>query len=389
MSSLENTGSLGRDSLKNPLTPEEAMRLAVNEATKGAGFVSPNPLVGCVILDEDMRLLSSGYHAQVGQAHAEANALAKISDSQSIKGAHVFVTLEPCAHQGRTPSCAKALAQYPLSSVTYGLVDPNPLVRGKGVEILKAAGIKTELFSGLQRELEELCEIFLCNQRKGRPFVALKAATTLDGKMAMPDGTSQWITAEGSRSHVQYLRGCYDAVVVGGETVLKDDPRLNSRDPRFQARKSRVVILDFEARLLKRWNDLNLLKVRDPADVIWVTQKAQTPSTPVRNLACNSHSKSESEFDLNELLKMLSDINIHSLFVEGGPRTFGGFLQQRLTDRLYLFLAPKILGEGLSWPIGHSSESLQQALRLESMQSTVFGQDILITGQVSLTQPNL
>jgi diaminohydroxyphosphoribosylaminopyrimidine deaminase/5-amino-6-(5-phosphoribosylamino)uracil reductase len=373
--------------LKTPFTAEQAMRLAIAEAQKGLGFVSPNPPVGCVILDRNMQLLCVGYHAQVGKAHAEAHALSQISDIQLLEGAHVFVTLEPCAHQGRTPSCAKALARLPLASVTYGLIDPNPQVRGQGAQILRDAGIQTEVYPGLQRELNELCEIFLCNIRNDRPFVALKAATTLDGKMAMSDGTSQWITESGSRSHVQFLRGCYDCVVVGADTVLKDNPRLNSRDPRFAKKESRVVILDHEGKLQKKWSGLSLLKVRAPEDVVWVTGAAVSVDIPVRNLV--GRTGQNAQFNLQELLKSLRELNIHSLFVEGGPRTFGTFLTQRLADRLYLFLAPKILGDGLSWPIGHSSESLDKALRLESMQTTAFGQDLMITGQVSLTQPNL
>jgi diaminohydroxyphosphoribosylaminopyrimidine deaminase/5-amino-6-(5-phosphoribosylamino)uracil reductase len=148
-----------------------------------------------------------------------------------------------------------------------------------------------------------------------------------------------------------------------------------------------VVILDHEGKLQKKWSGLSLLKVRAPEDVVWVTGAAVSVDIPVRNLV--GRTGQNAQFNLQELLKSLRELNIHSLFVEGGPRTFGTFLTQRLADRLYLFLAPKILGDGLSWPIGHSSESLDKALRLESMQTTAFGQDLMITGQVSLTQPNL
>ncbi len=161
---------------------DQAMKLAMEEALKGAPFVSPNPLVGCVILDSRGQLLSRGFHTAFGQPHAEVEALKGLSTEQ-LKGAHVVVTLEPCAHQGKTPSCAKLLASLPIAKVTYGLIDPNPLVAGQGVEILHAAGIKTELYQGpLQDELEEVCEEFLWNFRRQEIFVALKVAQSLDGE---------------------------------------------------------------------------------------------------------------------------------------------------------------------------------------------------------------
>jgi diaminohydroxyphosphoribosylaminopyrimidine deaminase/5-amino-6-(5-phosphoribosylamino)uracil reductase len=189
------------------LTPNEAMKLAIEEAARGAGFVAPNPLVGCVILSRDGALIGRGHHERIGEGHAEVRALESVADVSQLNAAQVFVTLEPCAHQGRTPSCAEALAKLPIASVTYGLEDPNPLVAGKGAEILRAAGKTVQIFGGLKTELEEACEIFLMNMREKRAFVALKAAASLDGKIALPDGSSQWITGEESRAHVQSLRG--------------------------------------------------------------------------------------------------------------------------------------------------------------------------------------
>ena len=160
------------------LTEDQAMALAIQEAKKGAGFVSPNPLVGCVILDRDGKFLSKGYHQVFGGAHAEVNAVQGLTDEQ-LRGAKLFVTLEPCAHEGKTPSCAKMLAKKPIAQVIYGLVDPNPLVSGQGAAILKQAGIAAEVFPHFQDELEEVCEVFLWNFRKQKVFISLKIDKTL------------------------------------------------------------------------------------------------------------------------------------------------------------------------------------------------------------------
>lgn len=354
------------------MTPREAMSLAIEEGKKGAGFASPNPLVGCVILDKEFGLIGKGYHARFGEGHAEVQALHSVEDPSRLEGAHFYVTLEPCAHEGRTPSCAKALAKLPIASVTYGLVDPYPLVSGKGVEILKQAGKTVTLFNDLRPELEELCEIFLLNQRRQRPFVALKAAVTLDGKIAHADGSSKWITSEPAREHVQYLRGCYDAVVAGAGTVLKDDPRLNSRDPHFVAKRQRVVIFDLEGKTLSNLASSSLLSVRPAEDVIVVTASVEKPTAPVQILRAEGQA---GRFDLKDVLGKLSELGIKSLFVEGGALTYSAFLQAQLTDRLYLYVAPEIFGEGISW-IGETS-----AGQLTQMRTQNFAPDVLITGR--------
>lgn len=361
------------------LAAKEAMLLAIAEAAKGAGFVSPNPLVGCVILDRDGQLLATGYHARVGEAHAEVNALAAVQDKSRLDGAHVFVTLEPCAHQGRTPSCARTLAALPISAVTFGLVDPDPRVRGQGAEILRQAGKTVELYSDLQDELSELCEIFLKNQRHHRPFVAMKVAASLDGKVALSDGTSQWITGEESRAHVQYLRGCYDAVLIGVGTFLKDHPRLNPRDPKFKDRRSRVVLLDPEGLSVASLGGSRLLEVRAPEDVIVFTGPDVKIDVSVRH---HRLSVSGGEFDLREVLQKLRAENIHSLFIEGGATTYASFLRQRLVDRLYLFQAPRILGAGLSWSQGLQINSLTETPHLTSFKSQTFGVDTFFTGRL-------
>ncbi len=359
------------------------MTLAIEEGKKGAGFVSPNPQVGCVILDRGGALLSVGFHARLGEAHAEVNALKAIQDPRSLEGATVYVTLEPCAHEGRTPSCAKNLAKLPIASVVFGLIDPNPLVAGQGAEILRAAGKEVEQFAELQEELEELSEIFFVNQKYDRPFVALKVASSLDGKIALADGSSQWITGESSREHVHHLRGCYDAVLAGAGTILKDDPRLNSRDPMFSKKNQKVVVLDPEGSCVSRLRDSKLLQVRDPYQVILITKPGIQVQVPVNHveMTLNYELGGEGRFPLSEVLACLQSENIYSIFVEGGASTYASFLNAKLVDRLYVFIAPKIIGEGLSWTSNlAASKSIQDSI--SRVQVRRFNQDTLFTGRI-------
>ncbi len=353
--------------------------MAIQEAKRGAGFVSPNPMVGCVILDRDGHFLAKGFHARLGEAHAETNALAEIDNAGWLDGAQVFVTLEPCAHQGRTPSCARALAKLPIASVTYGLRDPNPLVSGRGAEIISEAGIRVEQFQHpqIQIELEELAEIFLTNMRDRRPFVALKVATSLDGKVALADGTSQWITGETARQQVQYLRGCYDAVLTGAGTFLRDDPRLNSRHPAFADKPQRVVMLDPDGQSYASLKASALVKARSAED-IWIVTGPGIDKPPVGQQIVVTDL--DRDFDLNDVLDQLQQAGIYSVFVEGGPRTASSFLKARLIDRLYLFMAPKLIGEGMSWTSELHMPSLKDAIDLKNVRIENFAEDILITG---------
>lgn len=363
------------------LTPSEAMKLAIEEGKRGAGFVSPNPLVGSVILDRNFELVGKGYHQKLGEAHAEINALKEIENPNHLDGAHVFVTLEPCAHEGRTPSCAKALAKLPIASVTYGLEDPNPLVSGKGAKILRDAGKTVSKFSELGAELEELAEIFLMNHRNKRPFLAVKVASSLDGKIALANGESKWITNEESRAHVQYLRGCYDAVLTGVGTFLRDDPLLNSRDPRFASKPSKVVLLDPSGKSFAKLKGSKLLSVRSPEDVVIITGLiGKDAPVGVRKFEIPD---ADGQFEMNAFLEAMREAGLHSLFVEAGSYTVSSLLKAKLVDRLYLFQAPKLLGDGMDWTTGMNFSSLSQVPQLRSVKVQAFGDNSLVTGRLN------
>lgn len=372
------------------LSPEQAMRLAITEAQKGAGFVSPNPLVGCVILNKEHELIAVGYHAKVGGPHAEVSALQAVKDPSQFQGAHLFVTLEPCSHFGRTPPCAEALARLPLASVTYGLKDPNPKVSGKGLEIIRSAGIEVRTLPELTEDLEDLAEIFLMNMRKSRPFVAIKVATSLDGQMALLSGESQWITSEEARDHVQYLRGVYDAIMVGVGTFLADDPRLNSRDSRFENRPSKAVLVDPEGRSLTRLKQSALLSVRKPEELFLITHpKVSLP----KDLEGVQHLKIEmtrERWGWDSIFSQLYARGVNSVMVEGGSFVYSDLIREKEVDRLYLYMAPKILGarQGLSWTKDLSIEKLSQGRSLRRMNFQNFGPDVLITGRFSTSLEN-
>lgn len=365
------------------LSPLQAMQIAIAEAYKGIGAVSPNPLVGCVILDSQMRFLSKGYHQKIGGHHAEINALNGLSEAD-LKGATVFVTLEPCAHEGRTPSCAKALAKLPIKKLVYGLQDPNPLVAGQGAEIVKSAGIQVELFNELQDELEEVCEHFLWNFREKKVFVSLKVASSLDGFMGLQNGESKWITSEQSREIAHVLRAAHDAIVVGRGTLLADNPKLNVRHPRLD-KKLKVIVLDSNGIALSKLNELELAKHHDSKNLYFiVSDKHKDLMNPLGvNIV---RVPTEAGFlSLKSLLAELWNLGIKSIFVEGGARVLSSFISEGLAQRLYLFQAPILLGAkaGRSWSEQVKIDSMSSRISLKNHKLIKLDVDSLMTGRLS------
>lgn len=377
------------------LTPEEAMSLAISEAYKGAVRVSPNPLVGAVILDAGGGFLSSGYHEFYGGPHAEVNALKNLSAEQ-VKGAHAFVTLEPCAHEGKTPSCAKMMAKLPLKKVTFGLIDPNPLVAGQGAEILRQAGIEAEVFQSadpavdarIKNSLEEVCEAFLWNFRHKKVFVALKMASSLDGQVALRSGESQWITGPQSREYVHYLRACYDGILVGKGTIEFDNPSLNIRHPSI-SKKNKVIVIDGEAELLPKYQDLKLSEFHAPDDVIWcvaaeMSDKVSSLASSLKKAPRIVYVKTQvsGELDLEDMLAQLYSLGLRSVMVEGGAFTASAFVNFRLVNRLYMFQAPIIMGSGgsRSWTESIRLATMAEKIQIKNPRYLTFGNDFMITG---------
>ncbi|MEK2646964.1 bifunctional diaminohydroxyphosphoribosylaminopyrimidine deaminase/5-amino-6-(5-phosphoribosylamino)uracil reductase RibD [Bdellovibrio sp. BCCA] len=377
------------------LTEEQAMKLAISEAYKGATRVSPNPLVGSVVLDAQGGFLACGHHEFYGGPHAEVNALKNLSSAE-LKDAHVFVTLEPCAHEGKTPSCAKMMAKLPLKKVTFGLIDPNPLVAGQGADILRNAGIDAEVFSSadpkedreIKTLLEEVCEAFLWNFREKKVFVALKMASSLDGQVALRSGESQWITGPESREYVHYLRACYDAILVGKGTIDFDNPSLNVRHPEIN-KKNKVVVIDGEAELLHRFTDLKLAQIHAASDVFWCVAEdmKENVEKTLKTLSIAPqiiYVKTNVGGDLNleDLLAQLHLKGLRSVMVEGGAFTASSFIDQGLVNRIYMFQAPIIMGSGgsRSWTETVRVPTMKDKIHVKNPRYLTFGSDFMITG---------
>lgn len=362
---------------------DRAMQEAIEAAYKGAPFVSPNPLVGCAVINSQGKIISVGYHKKYGGPHAEVEALASLSDEQ-LKGATVVVTLEPCAHEGKTPSCAKMLIRRPIAKVIYGLVDPNPLVAGQGAEIIRQAGILCEEYQPsherlisleIKSELEQVCEVFLKNFREKKIFVAAKLATTLDGFVADKNGKSKWITGEDSRQYVHWLRACYDAIAVGAETVLADDPRLNIRYENIN-KNNRVVIFDRQLRCLDFLKTSEILKYHSVENIFIVCPTDLSADVRLKEMGVNviaAHS-------LSEAYQKLYEKGIRSVFCETGGGLFEAHLQENCLNRLYLFQSNQLLGQGQHWrKQAVNGQDLSLALRLKQQKLKVFKQDFLIS----------
>jgi diaminohydroxyphosphoribosylaminopyrimidine deaminase/5-amino-6-(5-phosphoribosylamino)uracil reductase len=366
------------------LTAEQAMKMAIEEAARGGPFVSPNPRVGCVVVNVQGEWLSSGHHEFFGGPHAEVNALKGLSKEQ-LSGATVYVTLEPCAHQGKTPSCARMLATLPLKKVVYGLVDPNPLVAGQGAQILIDAGIETVRFAGsLEAELEESCEAFLWNYRQKKVFVSLKIAQSLDGQIVLNNGESKWITNEASREYTHWLRACHDAVLVGRGTIEKDNPSLDIRHPSVQ-KDNKVVVIDPSGRMLDEASQMKLTRTHATENLFWcVGQKRGVGASSQFARICPVKENGDGHLNTEAILQTLWDQGIRSVMIEGGARTASHFLQNHQVQRLYLFQAPIILGAGgaRSWTEGLEIKSMKDQIRLQNPRWRSFGGDMLVTGRL-------
>lgn len=336
------------------------MRRALVLARRGEGETNPNPLVGCVVV-RGGRVVGEGFHARAGGPHAEIEALARAG--QRARGATLFVTLEPCAHQGRTGPCAPRIADSGVRRVVVAMRDPNPLVSGRGLALLRRRGVRVEA-GVLAAEAARLNEPFAVAARLERPYVLLKAALTLDGRIAAASGDSKWITSAAQRAEARRLRRRYDAVLVGIETVLKDDPRLLPAPPTRRAFTR--IVLDSRLRLPL---DSRLARGASRAPVLVVCRRASAPrrrALEVLGVRLLEVGGRGAGVPLNKALRALRRAGIWSVMVEGGGEVLGSFLHARSFDQLVLFRAPLLLGGRGSRPAfgGPDPPRLQDALRL-------------------------
>lgn len=358
---------------------EKYMRLAMQLAGNAIGRTSPNPLVGAVIV-KDNRVVGCGWHRKAGTQHAEVHALNQAGEL--AQGADVYVTLEPCAHYGKTPPCAKALVEAKVKNVYGGLLDVNPKVAGKGFNILEDAGIHVE-YGFLQDELRKQNEVFFKWIEHKKPFVVLKAAMTLDGKIATATGQSKWITNETSRAYGYKLRDIYDGIMVGINTVIEDNPMLTAR---VDGGKNPIrIVVDSSLRI-----DINANVVQDKSakTIIATTDKADKDKIlklQAQDVDVIVVDKDENDkVDIEKLLDILGQQNICSILVEGGATLNGSFVAKKLVDKVYFFIAPKIVGgkEAKTPVAGTGILNLQEALALKDIQIEKLEEDILIIGRV-------
>lgn len=358
---------------------EKYMRLAMQLAGNAIGRTSPNPLVGAVIV-KDNRVVGCGWHRKAGTPHAEVHALNQAGEL--AQGADVYVTLEPCAHYGKTPPCAKALVEAKVKNVYGGLLDVNPKVAGKGFKILEDAGIHVE-YGFLQDELRKQNEVFFKWIEHKKPFVVLKAAMTLDGKIATATGQSKWITNETSRAYGYKLRDIYDGIMVGINTVIEDNPMLTAR---VDGGKNpiRIVVdsslrIDINANVVQDKSAKTIVATTDKADKDKIL-KLQAQDVDVIVVDKDKNDK----VDIEKLLDILGQQNICSILVEGGATLSGSFVAKKLVDKVYFFIAPKIIGgkEAKTPVAGTGILNLQEALTLKDIQIEKLEEDILIIGRV-------
>jgi diaminohydroxyphosphoribosylaminopyrimidine deaminase/5-amino-6-(5-phosphoribosylamino)uracil reductase len=361
----------------NPLTPfvvreQQFMDDALTLAALGRGWTSPNPMVGALVVKDD-RVIGRGYHQQAGMAHAEVVALDEAGDA--ARGADLYVTLEPCSHYGRTPPCTDRVVAAGIKRVFCAHVDPDERVNGRGIEILRGAGISVEIGLG-EQAAKKLNEHFIHWKTHSTPWLTLKWAQTLDGRVATSTGNSQWITGEEARRHAHRLRSWHDAVLIGVGTALADDPQLNVRmvegHQPFHVVLDPTLRLSPSARLVTPGNTVILCSESADPDRLLAWQRNEVEAVPIRS--------NGDELEMEAILEALTALRFQSVFVEGGSRTLTSFLKAGAANRITVFIAPKILGKGIPAIGDLGVKRVDDAFRLKDIEFTRLGDDICVSG---------
>ncbi len=355
------------------------MRQAVTQARKGLGRTSPNPAVGAVIA-KGGKILSRGYHHRAGGPHAEIEALNKLGGK--APGATMYVTLEPCNHEGRTPPCTEAIVRSGIERVVIGMQDPNPQVKGGGAPFLAEHRIEVKL-GVLEQECREVNEGFVKYVSTGRPFVMVKSAQTLDGWTATAGGDSKWITNDQSRGYVHQLRNQADAIMVGVGTILADDPQLTCRLKHGKGKDPVRFVVDthlrtpVNARVLTQDSPVGTVLVAGSRVKKNIIQDFEKGKNEVVICAMR-----QGEIDLEALLDILGRRMITRLLVEAGAGIVGSLLRRKLVDKFYIFKAPRLLGGGDGKPMaeGPGPRMMKESTSLRNLRVKRFGDDILVVG---------
>jgi diaminohydroxyphosphoribosylaminopyrimidine deaminase/5-amino-6-(5-phosphoribosylamino)uracil reductase len=360
------------------MTDEFYMKRALQLARRGEKWVSPNPMVGAVIVKHN-RIIGEGYHRRFGGDHAEIIALR--SASESVSGSTVYITLEPCCHHGKTPPCVESLIAGRPARVIIGMTDPNPLVCGASIEHLIKAGIRTTV-GILEADCRRLNERFITFMQTRIPFVTLKFAQTLDGRIATADGHSRWISSPASLKFAHTLRAVHDGILVGSGTLLKDDPELTVR--LVKGRHPLRIIVDTR---LSSPLDAKVLQNQDKARTIVATteaanrkKRAVLDKMGIETILVNQDQNQQ--VDLKELLVELGNRNISSVLVEGGATVITSIIRENLADRLVVLIAPKIVGKGIEAIGNLGIRVMDDAMKISVRQVIRRGGDLLLDGQI-------
>ena len=359
---------------------EKYMRIAIDEALKGIGYTNPNPIVGAVIVKDD-EIISKDYHHNYGEFHAERNAILKCNDLEKLKGAKMYVTLEPCCHYGKTPPCTEIIINSGIKEVYIGSKDPNPLVAGKGVEILRSNGIK--VFEGiLEGECNEINKVFFHFIEKRIPYVVMKYAMTADGKIATSIGESKWITGEEARSNVHNSRHKYSGIMVGVNTVIKDNPMLTCRIE--NGINPIRIICDTNLRTPLKSNIVKTAK--EIRTIIATASDDKEIIDKYKNEGCEilRISKKGKSLDLRELIIKLGELNIDSILLEGGSELNYSALSEGIVNKVEAYIAPKIFGGAKAKsPVGGVGIlKPEDSFLLSKPKIRQIGEDILIEWEV-------
>lgn len=361
------------------------MSLALDIAEWGAGYVSPNPMVGCVIVSAEGDNIGQGYHERYGEDHAEVNAVRDVNDDSRLDGATVYVTLEPCSHHGNTPPCCEMLAELPIDRVVVAMKDPSAKVDGKGITYLREHGIKVDV-GLMEEEARRLNEFFLHFQTYNRPFVTLKIAQTVDGYIAAPDGDSKWISGQESRELVHTWRSRYDAIMVGRNTALLDNPRLTVRH--VEGRQPRRIVIDGNLDLPR---ELNIYSDQYEEKTIVIThnrKKFKNEADPMLSMLESNYFRGKTVLvpevdghsDLESAMKELAEMNITSILVEAGQSLSTALLKKKLVDKVELFITPKLLGGGTKSVLGLGRNRMKEVLEFSEYEWRQVGDDMLLSG---------
>lgn len=363
------------------------MKMALALAEQGKGMVSPNPLVGAVIV-KDGRIIGQGYHARYGDQHAEIKALREAGSE--ARGATIFINLEPCCHHGRTPPCVDEIIKAGLTRAVIALKDPNPKVNGKSIDLLKKHGIDVKV--GLQKKAaSRLNEFFFKFINLQIPFVILKSAMSLDGKVATKMGDSKWVTNEFSRRYVHRLRNRVDATMVGIETILRDDPLLTTRLDDEKCHDPKRIIIDSLLRVPIKAQIFN--QKSDAENIIVTTHNA--PIERIKRIEDAGGTliftkvRGRNRVDMQDMVNELGKLQITSMLIEGGPGINASAMEEGIVDKVIMFIAPMVIGgRGAPSAIqGNGVARLEEAVRLYNIKIKRLGNDIMVEGYVNRVEP--